>query len=80
MKESPPVAGSADPRRATLLALGAIALWGTLATRLSGVPPLRSTALLGASGAGRITPLTLVAGGLVVGGALLGAWPAAVTR
>lgn len=45
---------------------------GTLAY----LTPLLSTALLGASGAGRVTPLALAAGALVVGGALLGAWPA----
>lgn len=45
---------------------------GTLAY----LTPLLSTALLGASGAGRVTPLAVAAAGLIVGGAGLGTWPA----
>lgn len=41
---------------------------GTLAY----LTPLLSTLLLAATGAGTLTPLTLAAGGLIVGGALLG--------
>lgn len=46
---------------------------GTLAY----LTPLLSTLLLAATGAGRVTPLALGAGALVVGGALLGTWPGA---
>lgn len=45
---------------------------GTLAY----LTPLLSTLLLGASGAGMVTPLAVGAGALIVGGALLGTWPA----
>jgi drug/metabolite transporter (DMT)-like permease len=45
---------------------------GTLAY----LTPLLSTLLLAAVGPGRITPLAVLAAGLIVGGALLGTWPA----
>jgi len=45
---------------------------GTLAY----LTPLLSTLLLTATGAGRLTPLAVGAGALVIGGALLGSWPA----
>ena len=45
---------------------------GTLAY----LTPLLSTLLLTVTGAGRLTPLAVEAGALVVGGALLGSWPA----
>lgn len=45
---------------------------GTLAY----LTPLLSTLLLAATGSGRVTPLALAAGGLIVGGAVLGSWPA----
>ncbi len=49
---------------------------GTLAY----LTPLLSTLLLAATGAGRITPLAFAAGGLIIGGAVVGNWPARPLR
>jgi drug/metabolite transporter (DMT)-like permease len=49
---------------------------GTLAY----LTPLLSTLLLALTGAGRVTSLAVAAGGLIVGGALLGTWSGGVRR